>query len=105
MFGGMKDMMAKLQEAQAKVEEAKARLDTITVEGKSGGGKVVVRMTGNRQVRDITIDPSLTDTEEIADLTVLAVNDAMARANQVYEAEMGSAAKDSMPGIGSMFGK
>lgn len=105
MFGGMKDMMAKLQEAQAKVEEAKSRLDTITVEGKSSNGKVTVIITGNRTVRDIHIDDSLTDTEEIADLTVIAMNDALVKANQVNEAEMGAAAKDSMPGLGGMFGK
>ncbi|NVK28045.1 MAG: YbaB/EbfC family nucleoid-associated protein, partial [Flavobacteriia bacterium] len=53
MFGGMKDMMAKLQEAQVKVEEAKERLNTITVQGASSNGKIIVTMTGNRKVTDI----------------------------------------------------
>ncbi|GGH76744.1 MAG: YbaB/EbfC family nucleoid-associated protein [Bacteroidetes bacterium] len=108
MFGGMKDMMAQLQQAQAKVEEAKARLDTITVEGKSSNGKVVAVVTGNRKVVDLTIDSSLEDTEEIADLVVIAMNDALAKAESVNEAEMGAAAKSSMPnipGMGGMFGK
>lgn len=93
-------MMAKLQEAQAKVEEAKQRLDSITVQGSAGNGKVTVTMTGNRKVKDIVIDESLTDVEEIADLTVLAMNDALSKAEKVNEAEMGAAAKASMPGLG-----
>ncbi len=105
MFGGMKDMMAKLQEAQVKVEEAKARLDGITVQGQSSSGKVKVTMTGNRKVTDVEIDASLSDSEEIADLVVIATNDALAKAESVNEAEMGAAAKASMPGMGGMFGK
>lgn len=107
MFGGMKDMMAKLQEAQAKVEEAKERLNTITVQGSTSNGKVTVTMTGNRKVVDMVIDESLTDVEEIADLTVVAMNDALAKAEKVNEAEMGAAAKSSMPNIPGMggFGK
>lgn len=93
-------MLAKLQEAQAKVEEAKQRLDSITVQGSAGNGKVTVTMTGNRKVKDIVIDESLTDVEEIADLTVLAMNDALSKAEKVNEAEMGAAAKASMPGLG-----
>lgn len=98
-------MMAKLQEAQAKVEEAKERLNNITVQGRSSNGKVVVIMTGNRKVTDVEIDPSLEDTDEIADLTVIAVNDALEKAEKVNEAELGAAAKSSMPGMGGMFGK
>lgn len=93
-------MMAKLQEAQAKVEEAKQRLDSITVQGSAGNGKVTVTITGNRKVKDIVIDESLTDVEEIADLTVLAMNDALSKTEKVNEAEMGAAAKASMPGLG-----
>ncbi|KAB2809859.1 YbaB/EbfC family nucleoid-associated protein [Phaeocystidibacter luteus] len=101
----MKDMMAKLQEAQAKVEEAKERLNTITVQGSSSNGKITVTMTGNRKVTDVVIDESLSDTDEIADLMVIAMNDALEKANSVNEAEMGAAAKSSMPGMGGMFGK
>lgn len=101
-------MMAKLQEAQLKVEEAKNRLDTITVVGQSSNGKVQATVTGNRKVVDLSISDDLTDVEEIADLVVLAMNDALMKADKVNEAEMGAAAKSSMPsipGMGNMFGK
>lgn len=101
-------MMSKLQEAQAAVEEAKERLNTITVQGSSSNGKVVVTVTGNRKVVDVQIDESLNDTEEIADLVVIATNNALEQAEKVNEAEMGAAAKSSMPnipGMGGMFGK
>ena len=50
MFGGLK---GKLEEAKLKAEAAKAKLDTIEVQGTSGG--VVVRVTANREVRAVSI--------------------------------------------------
>ena len=57
MFGG--NMMKKLQEMQQKVAETKARLNTITVTGESGNGKVNIVVNGNRVVKSVTINDDL----------------------------------------------
>lgn len=91
-------MMGKLNEMKAKVEEAKARLDHITVEGEAYEGSVRVMVTGNREVKDITInDKLLGDREQLQDMLVLAVNRALEKAEKVNEAEMQGTAKDFLP--------
>lgn len=100
MFGDMKEMMAK---AQAKIEETKARLNTVFVDGESGNGAVVVTATANREIKNIAIDNDLLkDKEELEDYLILALNDALKKANNINEAEMAAAAKDGLPNIPGM---
>ncbi len=100
MFGDLQGMMAKLKEAQAKIEETKKRLDTVYVDGESGNGTVVVTVTANREVKNIAIDDSLLeDKEALEDYLIIALNNAIEKANAVNEAEMAAAAKDGMPDL------
>jgi len=103
MFGDMEGMMAKLKEAQAKIEETKTRLNTIFVDGESGNGKVVVTATANREIKNIAIDDELlNDIEELEDYLIIALNDALKKANEINEAEMAAAAKGGLPDIPGM---
>ena len=103
MFGDMEGMMAKLKEAQAKIEETKARLNTIFVDGESGNGKVVVTATANREIKNIAIDDELLgDMEELEDYLIIALNDALKKAGEIYETEMAAAAKGGLPDIPGM---
>ncbi len=103
MFGDMKGMVAKLQEAQAKIEETKNRLNTVFVDGESGNGKVVVTATANREIKNIAIDNELlNDKEELEDYLIIALNDAIKKANDINETELAAAAKDGMPDIPGM---
>ncbi|HET6243631.1 MAG: YbaB/EbfC family nucleoid-associated protein [Bacteroidetes bacterium] len=101
MFG---DMMGKLQEMKQKVEETKQRLDTITVIGESGNGRVKVTANGNKKVVNITLlDQVLKgDKEELEDLLLIAVNRALEQSEKVYEAEMQGATKGFLPNIPGM---
>lgn len=99
MFG---NMMGKLQEMQQKTEEIKKRLDTITVEAEVEGGLVKVSSTGNRKITSIAINVELIDQkdkEQMEELTLLAVNRALEKAEKVAEAEMQGAAKGMIPGF------
>lgn len=98
MFG---DMMSKLNDMKQKVEETKKRLGTISVEGKSANGAIKVIVNANREVKDIIINQEIfhSDREEVQDLLVLAVNDALSKAKNVEEAEMQGAAKGILPNI------
>lgn len=100
MFGDLQNMMGKLKETQQKIEETKKRLDTVLVEGTSNQGKIKVTVTANRAVKNIAIDDSLlTNKEELEDYLILALNDALQKANDINDAEMAAAAKDGMPNI------
>lgn len=97
MFG---DMMNKLQEMKRKVDETKTKLDSLTVNGEAGNGKIKVVVNGNRKVKAITIQEPLAtiDKEELEDLLIVALNRALEQAEKINEAEMAGAAKGILPG-------
>jgi DNA-binding YbaB/EbfC family protein len=100
MLGDIQGMMAKLKEAQAKIEETKKRLDTVLVNSNSGNGAVKITMTANRSIKTIEIsDEILEDKEVLEDYLILAINDALKKANSINELEMANAAKEGMPNI------
>lgn len=77
--------------AQAELQRAQDNLETIEVEGQSGGGLVKVRATAKGRILGVEIDESLLkpeDKETVEDLIVAALNDTRANADQVANAEM-----------------
>lgn len=102
MFGDMMGMMGKMQEMKQKSEEVKKRLDTISVNGEAENGLVTVVSTANRKITSITISEALmaeNDKDQIEDLTLLAINRALEKAEKVSEAEMAGVAKGMLPGF------
>lgn len=84
-----KNMMGQFQEAQKQAEEMKKRLDTVMLKEEYRG--ITVQITGNREIKDIQVDESLLeDREELQDMMVLAVNQALLRAEEVNQKEMQS---------------
>ncbi|MFN5644804.1 MAG: YbaB/EbfC family nucleoid-associated protein, partial [Sphingomonadales bacterium] len=84
----IEEMMKAAQEAaqtiQKQMEEAQGKLDTIEVEGVSGGGLVKVRATAKGRIIGISIDDSLVvpaDKQMLEDLIVAAFNDAREKAD------------------------
>ena len=77
------------QEDMAKAQEA---LEDMTAEATSGGGAVTVVVTGKKQLKEIKINPEVVDPDDIEmleDLIVAAVNEAIRKAEEINEAEMG----------------
>lgn len=98
MFGDMSKMMEQLQGAQKHVEEAKERLNAVLVEGTSGNGLVNVTVTANREVKKIDINENvLEDKEAVEDYLILALNNALQKADAINEQEMAAAAKKGLP--------
>ncbi|WP_421754571.1 YbaB/EbfC family nucleoid-associated protein [Croceimicrobium sp.] len=98
MFGNIKDMMGKLQEAQAQAKDMKDRLEQIEIKESFQGIEVVVN--GNRKLRNLKIDPALAqDAEELEDKLLLALNKALEKAEAMHDAEMKKMASGMMPGL------
>jgi len=53
------EMMKQVQQMQAKMQEVQAKLESMTVEGRAGGGLVMVQLNGKGALRSVSIDPSL----------------------------------------------
>ncbi|MEO0635171.1 MAG: YbaB/EbfC family nucleoid-associated protein [Pseudomonadota bacterium] len=85
----MKDLMGimgKVKDMQAKMEAMQEEMAEATVEGTSGGGLVVVTLTGKGDMRGLKIDPSLIvpeDAEILEDLIVAAHTDAKGKAAEM----------------------
>jgi DNA-binding YbaB/EbfC family protein len=94
----MKSMEEMLKAAQAAAEtiqkqmtEAQTKLDTIEVEGVSGGGLVKIRCTAKGRIIGVAIDDSLMAVSEkqmLEDLIAAAFNDARVKADAASGAEM-----------------
>jgi DNA-binding YbaB/EbfC family protein len=94
-------MFGKLGEAKQKAEEIKKKLQGIQVDGQAGNGKVKVTATADRAIRDIFIADELMSPdrkEELQDLIVMAVEDAMAKAENVSQSEMSALMNSMLPG-------
>jgi nucleoid-associated protein EbfC len=92
----MEEMIKAAQEAaqniQKQMEEAQGKLDTIEVEGVSGGGLVKVRASAKGRIIGLSVDDSLIvpeDKQMLEDLIVAAFNDAREKADAASNAEMG----------------
>ncbi len=86
------DILKMAANVQEELTKAQASLDTIEVDGVSGGGLVTVKATAKGRILGISIDDSLmTVTEKgmLEDLVVAAFNDARTKADAISGQEMG----------------
>lgn len=87
----LSDLFKQAKAAQEKMVEMQAQLARIEVEGSAGGGLVRVTMTGQSELKRVSIDPSLLKPEEqaiVEDLVVAAASDAKAKAERRMNEEM-----------------
>ena len=80
----LEDIMAMAQNVQAELTKAQANLDTIEVDGVSGGGLVKVKASAKGRIISVDIDESLLSPSEkgmVEDLVAAAFNDARAKAD------------------------
>lgn len=98
----MFSMMGKMKEVQAKMKEAQDNLQFITVTAESGAGLVKAKANGLRKLISLDIDPSLLNTEDkemLTDLVVAAVNKALDEASDKARDEMKRQTEGLLPNI------
>jgi DNA-binding YbaB/EbfC family protein len=90
MKGQLAGLMKQAQQMQENMRKLQEQLGSIDVEGRSGAGMVKVLMTCKRDVKRVTIDPSLLgdDREMLEDLVAAAVNDAMHKVEATVQEKM-----------------
>lgn len=95
-FGGgnMQNLMRQAQKMQEQMQnqmaKAEEELENASLTGVSGGGMVEVTLNGKKKVQSISIKPEVVDPDDVEmleDLIVAALNEAMAKADQL-EAEL-----------------
>jgi DNA-binding YbaB/EbfC family protein len=89
----MKDIMSMMkaaQEMKGRMEDLQNQIAEMAVEGRSGGGMVVVTLNGKGEMRGLKIDPSLVtdDISVVEDLIIAAHNDAKGKVEYETNAKM-----------------
>lgn len=92
MKNALGNLMQQAQKMQEDVKKAQEELAALQVTGESGGGLVTIVMTGKREARKVTIDPSLLgeDKDMLEDLVAAAINDAVNKVAKVKKEKMSS---------------
>lgn len=86
------EILSMAQNVQNELTKAQANLDTIEVEGASGGGLVKVRASAKGRIIGVEIDESLlapSEKQMLEDLVAAALNDARGKADAAGNEEMG----------------
>jgi DNA-binding YbaB/EbfC family protein len=103
MFG---DLFGNVEQQQA---EMRKKLATISVTAEAGNGAVTVTANANREILDVKIDKSKLDwddVEQVQDLVLAAVNNALEKAMIKEQAEAQKLITQMMPpGLEGLFGK
>lgn len=98
----MNQMMKQVKKMQGQMAQAQEELANKTVEGTAGGGVVTVIATGQKKISDVIIKPEAVDPEDVEmlqDLVLAAVNDALNKADELANEDLGKFTAGMPPGL------
>jgi hypothetical protein len=90
-----------MSQAKKQYEVLQKKMQETVVESSSGGGTVIVKMDGRKQVLNVKIDPEVVksgDVEMLQDLITAAVNSAANKIDESMQSAMGGML-GGIPGI------
>ncbi len=93
MPGGMNmnNLLKQAQKMQADMQKQQEELEAKEIEASVGGGAVVVKMNGKKEVVDIAIKPEVVDPDDVEmlqDLVISAVNQAINEIDELQKSQM-----------------
>src|SRR5947209_8148721 len=91
----MQQLLKQAQKLQEDMIAAQDALKDEVVEASSGGGMVTVQVTGDLNVKSITIDPDAVDPEDVEmlqDMVLAAVNEGLRSAQELASSKLGGIA-------------
>ena len=100
-FGGMNinQLMKEAKKMQADMEKSQEELATREFEATAGGGAVTVKVSGNKEIKDIIIKKEVVDPEDVEmlqDLILTCTNEALRKVDSAQAASLG---KYNIPGL------
>jgi nucleoid-associated protein EbfC len=88
----MNQLLQQAQQMQAEMMKAQESLKDETVEASAGGGMVKVVMSGDMELKSLTIDPDAIDPEDpelLQDMVTAAVNEGLRAAQELASNKLG----------------
>ena len=99
--GNMSKILKQAQDMQKKLEEAQSQLSDIIVAAEAGGGMVSVKINGNQEILELTIDEEALHEEKelLEDLIVSAINKGLKKAKNDSQEKISSITGGMMGGL------
>ena len=100
-FGGMNlnSLMKEAKKMQADIEKSQEELSSKEFEATAGGGAITVKVSGSKEIKEITIKKEVVDPEDVEmlqDLILTSVNEALRKVDSEQAASLG---KYNIPGL------
>ena len=100
-FGGMNinNLMKEAKKMQADLEKSQIELAAKEFEASAGGGAVTVKVTGQKEIKELKLQKDVVDPEDVEmleDLIITCINQAF---KQVDDAQAASMGKYNIPGL------
>lgn len=100
MFKDLNEIMKQAREMQARMQTLQEELGRRELQGRSGGGMVVVTVNGRGELLRVRIDPqAVADVEMLEDLVAAAIRDAHRQVQELAQRELGG-----LGGLGGLLG-
>jgi len=91
----LNQMLKQVQQMQAEMAKAQEELKNEVVEASAGGGMVTVKISGDLELKELTIAPDAVDPDDLEllqDMVQAAVNEGIRSAQELATSKMGAAA-------------
>ena len=100
-FGGMNinQLMKEAKKMQSDMEKSQEELAAKDFEATAGGGAVYVKVSGNKELKEIKIQKEVVDPEDVEmleDLILTCINEALRKVDEAQSAQLG---KFNIPGL------
>ena len=100
-FGGMNinQLMKEAKKMQADMEKSQVELTAKEFEATAGGGAISVKVSGDKQLKEIKLQKDIVDPEDVEmlqDLIITCVNEALRKVDSAQAASLG---KFNIPGL------
>ena len=100
-FGGMNinQLMKEAKKMQADMERSQVELTAKEFEATAGGGAISVKVSGDKQIKQIKLQPDIVDPDDVEmlqDLIITCVNEALRKVDSAQAQQFG---KYNIPGM------
>ena len=100
-FGGMNinQLMKEAKKMQADMEKSQVELTAKEFEATAGGGAISVKVSGDKQLKEIKLQKDIVDPDDVEmlqDLIITCVNEALRKVDSAQAASLG---KFNIPGL------
>ena len=100
-FGGMNinQLMKEAKKMQADMEKSQVELTAKEFEATAGGGAISVKVSGDKQLKEIRLQKDIVDPDDVEmlqDLIITCVNEALRKVDSAQAASLG---KFNIPGM------